>query len=111
MKTKRNDTIFWNNTKTFTKKIYFATQNLMSTCCICLEEITSEKCETKCNHIFHSTCIFRSLSQCSLTCPICREQLVEENDKLMTISVLRILNVARNDPSQREDSSDSTIPN
>lgn len=74
----------------------------MSTCPICLEDITSEKCETKCNHIFHSTCIFKSLARSSMTCPICRKQLVEndENDKLMTISVLRILNLAR--PLQRE---------
>ena len=85
----------------------------MSTCCICLEDITSEKCETKCNHIFHSTCIFKSLTQCSMTCPICREQLVEndENDKLMTISVLRILNVARNNPLQREIVQDNTLDN
>lgn len=46
-----------------------------------------------------------------MTCPICREQLVEndENDKLMTISVLRILNVARNNPLQREIVQDNTL--
>lgn len=81
----------------------------MSTCCICLENITSEKCETKCNHIFHSTCIFKSLTRCSLTCPICREELVVEDDKFMTISILRILHVARNNPLQRELVQDNTV--
>ena len=48
-----------------------------------------------------------------MTCPICREPLVDsdESDKLMTISVLRILNIARNNPLQREIVQDRVMDN
>lgn len=46
-------------------------------CCICMEIINdTNKTTTECGHTFHSSCIFRNLSQ-RIECPMCRKELVE----------------------------------
>ena len=49
-------------------------------CPICMEKIInyrSDCCTTECGHTFHSSCIFKNLTN-SFACPMCRNQLVEE---------------------------------
>lgn len=45
-------------------------------CCICLSNVIKRKNKTitKCGHVFHSECIFRSLLD-KKSCPICRQNL------------------------------------
>jgi len=51
--------------------------NEMVECCICMECIsTTNKTTTECGHTFHSSCIFKNLSQ-RVECPMCRKELVE----------------------------------
>lgn len=46
-------------------------------CCICMEIINdTNKTTTECGHTFHSSCIFRNLSQ-RIECPMCRKELIE----------------------------------
>ena len=49
-------------------------------CAICLEPIQSNKCETICNHEFHSSCIFKWIKTQS-NCPSCRTQIVPPPSK------------------------------
>ena len=45
-------------------------------CSICLEEISGDISITKCNHIFHYTCLSKYINNCEKTdCPICRSDL------------------------------------
>ena len=46
-------------------------------CPICFDEVTMKNIAvTECGHMFHSTCIFRSL-ELRIECPMCRHALVE----------------------------------
>ena len=48
-------------------------------CAICLETLTNTKCcTTDCGHTFHSKCIFRNFKN-SFDCPLCRQELVEQD--------------------------------
>ena len=51
-------------------------------CAICLEKIDTEKnfVVTKCGHNFHSDCLIKALEK-NNKCPMCREQLKENNKK------------------------------
>jgi len=45
-------------------------------CSICLQELESDQCKIrKCKHAFHKTCIKSWISR-SLSCPVCREEMV-----------------------------------
>ncbi len=73
LKTKTNNTN--PNTSTPTNMSSFA--NEMIECCICMECITTtNKTTTECGHTFHSSCIFRNLSE-RIECPMCRKELIE----------------------------------
>lgn len=65
----------------------------MLECPICLSEIENEKCTTFCRHVFHSSCIFRSL-QTSNLCPCCRVELVKQKKDTLSMSILRIFEVS-----------------
>ena len=48
-------------------------------CSICLEEISGDISITKCNHIFHYTCLCQYINNCGKTdCPICRSDLKKD---------------------------------
>ena len=50
-------------------------------CCICMEIITdTNKTTTECGHTFHSSCIFRKLSQ-RIECPMCRKELSDPSEE------------------------------
>lgn len=54
---------------------------LLHDCCICMEIITdTNKTTTECGHTFHSSCIFRNLSQ-RIECPMCRKELIEPTEE------------------------------
>lgn len=45
-------------------------------CSICLDPVLSNKCETICNHVYHSSCIFTWI-QISNKCPMCNAAVCE----------------------------------
>ena len=55
--------------------------NEEDSCAICLEILNEGKCcTTDCGHTFHSKCIFRNFKN-SFECPLCRNDLVDEDDE------------------------------
>lgn len=49
-------------------------------CPICMDPVgCSDCCTTACGHTFHSTCIFKNLTN-SFACPMCRSELVEDEE-------------------------------
>ena len=46
-------------------------------CSICLSYIdtNTDRCTTRCNHIFHSSCLLQA-AQTNLICPLCRNDLI-----------------------------------
>ena len=50
-------------------------------CPICFDAVTMKNIAvTECGHMFHSTCIFRSL-ELRIECPLCRHALVEVEEE------------------------------
>lgn len=90
------------NTKNYIKKRNnvkkLKTDNTLE-CPICYESIKHKNyIVTKCNHIFCSDCLFKSLNKKS-TCPICRDEIFEFNkikhftqDDYMQLQVLELTN-------------------
>jgi hypothetical protein len=51
-------------------------------CSICLQELDSDECKIrKCKHAFHKACIKSWISR-SLSCPVCREDMITR-DRLL----------------------------
>lgn len=49
------------------------------TCPICMQEMLSDcMCELPCKHIFHTTCVFKWVSENKNTCPMCRKCFMEK---------------------------------
>ena len=56
-------------------------------CCICFETIEKKNLIiTKCNHVYHLSCLLKSLSKCNL-CPLCRSEIELKRDSPQTIYV------------------------
>ena len=54
----------------------------MEACSICLDEYeATDKCrELPCGHVFHSECICKWLTERSSTCPLCKTDLLSNDD-------------------------------
>lgn len=57
-------------------------------CCICLQIIETERLETKCMHIFHTSCFSQWVSR-NNNCPECRAQIYD-NGNIVDIESLEI---------------------
>ena len=51
-------------------------------CAICMDDILERNnlTITKCNHTFHSSCIFKNLCH-RIECPMCRTELIEAEEE------------------------------
>ena len=51
-------------------------------CSICFDEIGCVNCVvTECGHKFHTSCLFKSFTSTTDGCPLCRKELVENNEE------------------------------
>lgn len=50
-------------------------------CAVCLSEFKEDEeiRKLKCPHIFHKDCLDRWLQQCSATCPLCRNKVLQDD--------------------------------
>lgn len=54
---------------------------IQSECSICYDEIGCVNCVvTECGHKFHTSCLFKSFTSATDGCPLCRKELVENNE-------------------------------
>ena len=49
-------------------------------CCICMDDICQEtnRVTTECGHIFHTSCLMKSVAHNGFGCPYCRSKMAEE---------------------------------
>ena len=68
----------------FKKCQFFYFKKMNSECPICQEEITSERCELECKHVFHSKCIVswavkKAQKSQKANCPLCRFDILKSS--------------------------------
>ena len=54
-------------------------------CPVCLEEFNNTHvnfCSTRCGHVFHTTCLIKSLKTTDGKCPVCRNRLILSEEVL-----------------------------
>jgi len=56
-------------------------------CSICLSKVNKPRCKTKCNHVFHITCLKEWLKM-NTTCPLCRKSISDDKDKEEVLIIL-----------------------
>ena len=63
------------------RRISFVKETLFcSICYVSLTELTNDISTTKCNHLFCTTCIIKSM-KFNNTCPLCRTELTSPSKK------------------------------